>query len=328
MSEQHQSLIINSPYTEPSQHWKFTGQEQSPELVDGRREAGYVIANPKAQSHQDEGIFVPLPLANQIRVRVGKWRDDKYPGITSITKALLDHWHDAQQRQYPLFFCQVEALETLIWLTEAPDSAKVGIEIPSDGGKFERWCCKLATGAGKTVVMAMLIAWQTINKVTYPKDTRFSKHFLIVTPGLTVKNRLRVLKPSEENNYYDEFNITSLSMKDRLRQGKVLIHNWHALNWETDEKVRKKKSVDKRGAKSDEAYTREVLGEVANASNLVVINDEAHHAWRIRADETIKGATQEEKEEATKWVGGLDRIHKTRGILKCFDFSATPVFAQ
>jgi len=104
----------------------------------------------------------------------------------------------------------------------------------------------------------------------------------------------------------------------------VRIRNWHALNWETEEKLAKKKTVDKRGAKSDEAYVREVLGEMASAQNIVVINDEAHHAWRIPAESKIKGVSKEDIEEATKWIGGLDRIHKTRGILNCYDFSATP----
>ncbi|MFU8767453.1 MAG: BPTD_3080 family restriction endonuclease, partial [Candidatus Methanoperedens sp.] len=158
----------------------------------------------------------------------------------------------------------------------------------------------------------------------YPQDIRFSKYFFIVAPGLTVKSRLQVLVPSSEGNYYDEFNIVPQGLIEKLRQGKVLIHNWHTLNWETEEKVAKKKSVDKRGVKSNEAYVREVLGEMSNARNIVVINDEAHHAWRIPAESKVKGLKKEEIEEATKWVGGLDRIHQARGILSCYDFSATP----
>ena len=111
---------------------------------------------------------------------------------------------------------------------------------------------------------------------------------------------------------------------EKLRQGRVIVRNWHALNWETDEKIRRKRGVDKRGAKSDEAYVREVLGEMASAHNILVMNDEAHHAWRVPAESKVKGVTKEEIEEATKWVGGLDRINKTRGILMTYDFSATP----
>ena len=146
-----------------------------------------------------------------------------------------------------------------MWLVEAPDADKVGIEVPSDGGQFVRHCSKLATGTGKTVVMVMLIAWHILNKTTYPHDKRFSKHILVVAPGLTVKSRLQVINPASSNNYYDEFNIVPHAFREKLRLGKVLIRNWHAMNWETEEHVAKKKSVDKRGAKSDEAYVRDVL---------------------------------------------------------------------
>ncbi len=318
------SLIINPPYAEPSRHWKFVKEGQPLELKQGRRKAGYMVADPSAKPYQDRGIFVPIPLVNQIRPRVAEWRKAGYPGVTGITKTLLGHWKDEEQRDYPFFFCQLEAMETLVWLVEAPQADKVGIDIPADNGAFRRLCCKLATGTGKTVVMAMLVAWQIINKVTYPQDARFSKNVLIIAPGLTVKNRLAVLRYSEKNNYYDEFGIVPISLKEKLRQGKILVRNWHALNWETDEKIKKKKSVDKRGAKSDETYTREALGELASSHNLIVINDEAHHAWRVPAESKIKGVKKEEIEEATKWIGGLDRIHRTRKILNCFDFSATP----
>ncbi len=283
-----------------------------------------MVADPKAKPHQDKGIWVPLPLVNQIRQRVDAWREAGYPGITGITKTLLEHWKDSEQRDFPFFFCQIEAIETLIWLFESPDSEKVGIDIPADGGEFRRICSKLATGTGKTVVMAMLIAWQTINRATYPRDGRFSQSVLIVAPNLTVRERLSVLNPAGTQNYYDEFGVVPLSLREKLQQAKVLIRNWHVLNWESEEKIASKKGVDKRGAKSDEAYTRDVLGDMASARNLLVINDEAHHAWRVLADSEIKGVKKEEIDEATKWVGGLDRIHKTRKILNCFDFSATP----
>jgi type III restriction enzyme len=163
-----------------------------------------------------------------------------------------------------------------------------------------------------------------LNKVTYSQDARYSKEIFVVAPGLTVKSRLQVLIPAGEGNFYDDFNIVPTALLDKLRQGKVLVRNWHTLNWESAERSARKKTVDKRGAKSDEAYVREVLGEIANAGNIVVINDEAHHAWRIPAESKVKGIRKEDLEEATKWLGGLDRIHKARGILNCYDFSATP----
>jgi type III restriction enzyme len=318
-------LIINSPYEEPQQYWGYDRQTRLFELREGRRPAGYVIASEQSKSFDDPGIFIEIQLVNQIRPRVQQWREEKYPGASGITKRLLEHWYDLQEREDTrFFFCQLEAMETLIWLTEAPEAQKVGVEIPSDGGLFKRLCCKMATGSGKTIVMAMLIAWQVLNKVSYPQDTRFSKNFFIVAPGLTVKNRLQVLVPSGAGNYYELFNIVPSGLREKLRQGKLLIHNWHKLTWETEEQISKKKSVDKRGAKSNEAYVRDVLGELAAAHNLVVINDEAHHAWRIPAESKVKGVKKEDIDQATKWIGGLDRIHQARKVLTCYDFSATP----
>ena len=317
-------LIINSPYEEPKHFWSYDRESRTFDKKDGRRPAGYVIASQSSKAFDDPGIFVEIPLVNQIRPRVSAWREAGYPGVTGITKRLLEHWNNPDEREHQFFFCQLEAMETLIWLAEAPASEKVGIDIPSDGGAFTRLCSKMATGSGKTIVMAMLIAWQVVNKVTYPQDARFAKHVFIVAPGLTVKSRLQVLEPAGKSNFYDEFNVVPAALLDKLRQGKVLVRNWHILNWESEERIAKRKSVDKRGAKSDEAYVREVLGEIASTRNILVINDEAHHAWRIPAESKIKGVKKEEIEEATKWIGGLDRIHRARGILNCYDFSATP----
>lgn len=318
-------LIINSPYEEPAEHWSYDRETRLFTRAPGRRPAGYVIATEGSKSFDDPGIFIELPLVNQIRSRVKAWREADYPGVTGITKRLLEHWRDPDERDYRrFFFCQLEAIETQMWLAEAPAAERQGIDIPGDGGPFARLCAKMATGSGKTIVMAMLIAWHVLNKAANPQDKRFSKNVFVVAPGLTVRSRLQVLIPDSEGNYYDEFNIVPQGLRDRLRQGKVLIRNWHALNWESDEQIAKKKSVDKRGALSDEAYVRDVLGEMATARNIVVINDEAHHAWRIPAESKVKGVAKADLEEATKWVGGLDRIHRARGIITCYDLSATP----
>jgi type III restriction enzyme len=322
-------LIINSPFEEPKRHWHYQRETQKFLLKDGRRPAGYVIASESSRSFDDPGRFIPIDLVNQIRPRVKSWRENRehpYAGVTGITRRLLEHWNDPEQRDSSkrLFFCGLEAIETLIWLAEAPESEQVGIAIPSDGGAFQRICCKMATGSGKTIVMAMTVAWQVLNKVTYPQDNRFAKNIFVVAPGLTVKSRLQVLVPSALGNYYDEFNIVPAGLRDQLRQGSVRVRNWHVLNWEADDKIRKKRTVDKRGAKSDEAYVRDVLGEMATARNILVINDEAHHAWRVNPESKKAKIDRELIEEATKWVGGLDRIHKARGVLRCFDFSATP----
>ena len=190
----------------------------------------------------------------------------------------------------------------------------------------------MATGTGKTIIMTMVLAWQFLNKVTYPTDNRFSKNALIIAPNLTVKSRLQVLLPTHAENYYELVNIVPADLMDKLRLGKMLIHNWHTLAWDTQDKIDGKvakgqlRSVDKRQRLelSGKAYAKQVLGEMANAKNIIVINDEAHHAWRVPAESKIKGIKKEDIEESTIWVGGLDRLHASNGILRCFDLSATP----
>ena len=318
-------LIINSPYEMPTKHLKYIREIRKFEIVEGRRPAGYIIASESSKSFDDPGIPVELPLVNQIRQRVDAWRASGYPGISSITKKLLEHWKNNEERERKFFFCQIEAVETLIWLVEAPETDRQGIEIPNDGGELQRVCSKMATGSGKTIVMAMLIAWQVLNKVAYPKDTRFSKSVLVVAPGLTVKSRLQVLDPSNENNYYQLFDIVPSTHFDQLRQGKVKILNWHALS-PLDPNDGPK--VVKKGPESDKAFVKRVLGEFSDSKNIIVINDEAHHAWRtnVKAEGKYErvGEDKDSAEEATIWVGGLDRIHKTMGIIRSHDFSATP----
>ncbi len=336
-------LIINSPYKEPREHWSYDRESRGFERKTGRRPAGYIKATSNFKGFDDPGEFVRIELVNQIRERVKAWREADYPGVTGITKRLLAHWQDPEERwshrshrERRFFFCQLEAIETLIWLTEAPAAAKVGINIEGDGGAFKRWCSKMATGSGKTIIMAMILAWNFLNKASSPTDARYSKHALCVAPGLTVKSRLQVLHPAHEQNYYEEFNLVPPGLMDKLRQGKVIIRNWHALAWDSQEKIDAKiqkgqlRCVDKRQRMpiSGEAYVRQVLGEMSQARNIIVLNDEAHHAWRTNPKATGKyqrmASDKDSAEEATIWVGGLDKIHQQRGILRCFDLSATP----
>jgi type III restriction enzyme len=318
-------LIINRPYEMPKKHLKYNRDIRKFEIIEGRRPAGYVIATANSQSFDDPGNFVPLPLVNQIRERVGKWKDAGYPGRTSVTKKLMEHWKDYSERETKFFFCQIEAIETLIWLVEAPENERQGIVIKGDGSEFRRICSKMATGSGKTIVMAMLIAWQVLNKVAYPNDSRFSKNVLVIAPGLTIKSRLQVLQPSNPDNYYQSFDIVPSTMFDQLRQGSIKIINWHALSPLDPEAGPK---VVKKGEESNEAFTRRVLGDFGKSKNIIVINDEAHHAWRTNIEAEGKyqrvGDEKDSAEEATIWVGGLDRLHKTRKIATCYDFSATP----
>ena len=319
-------MIINSPFEEPKRNWSFDKTRGKHFIQEGRRSAGYTFFS-NTQTHQDFGKFYEFPLVNKIRPRVKKWREQKYPGVTSISKRLLVFWNQsgAEGRMEEFFFCQKEAIETLIWLKEAHPSERVGIDILKDGGEFERLCTKMATGTGKTYVIAMLIAWQVLNKLAYPQDKRFSKHILIVCPNLTVKKRLSVLKPEDDDNYYEKKKIVPDQFLTELSQGKILIMNWQSLQWEKEDAIKKRKSVDKRGVKSDEAYIRDVLGDMATSKNILVINDEAHHAWRYQNNEQISRDEKDEKKRAAVWIQSLDRIHKKRGILTCIDFSATPL---
>jgi type III restriction enzyme len=179
--------------------------------------------------------------------------------------------------------------------------------------------------------MAMLIAYNILNKVSYKQDNRFSKNILVVAPGLTVKSRLSVLYPSDENNYYKEFNIVPTTLMDYLRQGQVKVINWHMLAWDDQDKLNDKaqkrqlRSVDKRRYMeiSDSAYAKNVLGEMAKSNNILVINDEAHHAWRTAAESKEKQVKREDIDN-TVWIGGLDKLNRQINILRCHDFSATP----
>ncbi len=316
-----QSLIINSPYEVPRRHWQ-QARDGALSLVEERRPAGYEIFDVRHNTKRTE----PLELVNQIRVRVDEWRAADYPGITSVTRRLLEHWHDRDARQFPFYFCQIEAMETLIWWVEGAQEYKQGIFVPGDGGPWERLCNKMATGTGKTMLMAMVITWQVLNALIYPKRGKdFSRAIFVVAPGITVKERLRVLYPGEPDNVYDAFGLCpSEALRQKLNQAELLIENWYTLMplKATD------RSVVKKGAESDDAFTRRVLGKLAGCKDIVIINDEAHHAYRVPAEAKISKKQAAEQgndlDEATRWIEGLDRIHKTRRIQRCFDLSATP----
>ncbi len=310
-------LIICNPYEMPSQHWKYDRTERKFDLIAGRRPAGIFNATPNSKSFDDPGVFCELPLVNRIRERVDAWKQNGYPGATGTTKKLLEFWHHNEQRESRLFFCQLEAVETLIWLTEAPHSERQGIDVPSDGGSFARWCCKMATGTGKTIVIAMVIAWQAINKSVRRQDSRFSRNILVMAPGLTVKSRLQVLHPTRKGNIYDEFDLVPDSLRENLFHARIAIHNWHTLEPKDDAP----RSVVKLGRESDSAFAKRILGH--NLDNIVVINDEAHHAYRADKDQP-SSLSKEEQERDKLWMEGLDKIHAARGITHCFDFSATP----
>jgi len=322
MTGNPKSLIINTPYQPPRKYWDMDTRTNTFRVVEGRRPATYDIFDTRNNTHR----AAPLDLVNRIRERVDSWREAGYPGITSVTRALLEHWHDPQARELQFYFCQREAIETLIWKVEALANYQQGIAVPGDGGEWERLCSKMATGSGKTVLMGMIISWQTLNALTYPKRNKdFSRAVFVVAPGLTVKSRLQVLHPGHPSNVYDEFNLCpNQAMRQRLNQVELEVENWHTLMPLKDSQ----RSVVKKGNESGKAFVRRVAGKIAAHKNIVVINDEAHHAYRQRPN--LKISKKEAKEfgidldEATRWIDGLDRIHKECRISRCFDLSATP----
>ncbi len=315
------SLIINSPYAEPQQHWR-PQSDGSLARVDGRRPASYEIFDVRNNTRRVE----VLEQVNEIRERVQAWRAADYPGTTTLTRELFAHWRDPAARQLPFYFCQIEAIETLIWWVEGAQAYRQGVNLIGDGGPWERLCSKMATGAGKTAVMAMIVTWQVLNALAHPKRNKvFSKTVFVVAPGITVKDRLRVLNPGDPGNAYDEFSLCPTdALRQKLNHAEVLVENWHTLMplKEAD------RSVVKKGRESDEAYARRVLDKLAASRDIIVINDEAHHAYRKPAELKISKAEAEklgiDLDEATRWIEGLDRIHATRRINRCFDLSATP----
>lgn len=315
------SLIVNSPFARPTHHWLRAGERRL-ELKAGRRPAGYEVFDTRHNTVRG----VELERVNRIRGRVDAWRAADYPGVTSVTRRLLEHWQEAGARTHAFYFCQLEAIETLIWHVEAPPEFTQGIAIPGDGGPWERVCCKMATGSGKTMVMAMIVAWQVLNALAYPKRNKeFARAIFVVAPGLTVRERLQVLLPGHPNNAYDEFSLCpNEAARQKLNQAEILIENWHSLM----PKKEVDRSVVRKGAESDEAYVRRVLGKLAGCRDLVIINDEAHHAYRQRAEVKVSRKEAEDLgidlDEATRWIEGLDRIDKRRRIIRCFDLSATP----
>jgi type III restriction enzyme len=316
--------IINNAFAEPTRYWHFGNV--TPELRDGRRTAGYLAPSPDGQLKITDEV-IPLELVNDLRDRVRQWRADGYPGITTVTRDLLRHWFDDGRIASATrpFFCQQEAVETIVFLTEAPDHLKVGVNIPGSGEAYTRWAVKMATGTGKTMVMALVIAWSGLNRVTNRKDARFADQILVVAPNITVRDRLAGaggLDPRHPESLYVEFDLIPPQFAGLLGQVKVQVSNWHVLAPKEDPK----RSVVKRGRESDAAFCRRVLTDLASTGRVLVLNDEAHHAYRFPPAMNASRADADELREATVWIDGLERIHRCRGILRAIDLSATPMY--
>lgn len=326
--------IINSPFAEPTRHYRSRNGEA--DLRSERRPSGYTpgLRTRGGQTSVLEDDYVELPIVNEIRRHVARWREAGYPGATRTTLDLLRHW-TRPERDRRLFFCQLEAAETAIWLVEGPQQDRALASALEQQEAYLRHCLKMATGSGKTIVMGMLIAWSLLNKARQPNDKRFSDAVLVLCPNLTVRERLRVLKPAEPDNLYEDFDLVPAGTAAALRSGRIMVTNWHAFAVADDARRR---GVVKRGRESATAFTSRVLrSELGSKGNLLVINDEAHHAWRSAPTDAVEEvpvagsmdvatSVADEQEEARIWLEGLALIHRARGINRALDLSATPYY--
>lgn len=363
--------ILCSPYKAPEQHWLYDTRTGIPTKTPGRRPASYWFKSERTGSAQQQMSFMAeeerddLPLVNALREDVRRWRESGWESASETTKKLLRHWW-REDRGRRLFFCQVEAAETIIYLREilalgkrprwtprlTPEDfnalsqgrnprpeewvAKVAqhpklADIPNEAAAkaIARYACKMATGSGKTVVMAMLIAWAFCNRGTKPGDPRYPRRALVVCPNLTIKERLAVLRPGHPGNYYEQFDIVPTALRPELAKGKVLVTNWHWLAPEAEVQNVGGAPIVKLGAESPEAFARNRLGDLWDHEPLMVLNDEGHHAYRpapVGADEKLTAEEKADREEATVWVSGLDKINAACGIGLCVDLSATPFY--
>ena len=389
--------IINSPYESPTRHWELDGEGQpTHRLIDRRRRAEFVTPIPKARKRKTPGAqdalefgdrtgvstkaqeYDPTPIINELRGHVDRWRALPKPGdwqVTPETARLLRHWRHHRFGGIRPFFCQVEAVETLIWLTEvAPRRGRRGktfldhLEAANAGANpgLARLALKLATGAGKTTVMAMIIAWQTVNAVRRPGSRRFSRGFLVVTPGLTIRDRLRVLQPNGPDSYYRGRELVPADMLADLGRARIVITNFHAFRRrETLPLSRGGRALlqgrgpEVRSIESDGQMLQRVMPELMGMKDVLVLNDEAHHCYREKpgdedtdtggsggggagsgARSGVQGGdegplTGDDRKEAEKnreaarlWMSGLDAATRTLGVRRVVDLSATPFFLR
>ena len=364
--------ILNSPYEYPARHWELGPDKQPTQrIVPSRRRADFVMPIPapkkrKGAEKQTDLLFDErstqeqqydhTAVINAVRAEVDKWRALPNPNdwrVTPETARLLQHWRHHDYSNTRPFFCQVEAAETAIWLTEvAPQLGKRFIEHLANANRdanpgLSRLALKLATGAGKTTVMAMLIAWQTVNAVRRPGSKKFTRGFLIVTPGITIRDRLRVLRPNDPDSYYASRELVPNDMLDDLNKAKIVITNYHAF------KLRERVELSKggrqllQGRTGDAPETLEaegqmlqrVMPELMGMPQLMVINDEAHHCYREKpraaadaADGDLSGDDKKEAEQnneaARLWISGIEAVQRKIGVTRVMDLSATPFFLR
>ena len=366
--------ILNSPYEYPANHWELDDQGQpTQQVIENRRGAEFITPIPKPRKRRasrdqqkfvfDEGKglstqeqqYDVTAMVNEIRRQVDQWRELRNPNdwrVTPETARLLQHWRHHDFSDIQPFFCQVEAVETAIWLTEvAPKSGQAGRRLlerlanaNNDANpELSRLALKLATGAGKTTVMAMIIAWQTINAVRHPNSRRFTRGFLVVAPGITIKDRLRVLQPNDPDSYYASRELVPRDMLGDIERARLVITNYHALRLRDRMELSKggRALLQGRGAELDTVETegqmiQRVMPDLMGMKNIWVLNDEGHHCYRHKPGEddedTLKGEDKKEAEKndeaARVWISGLEIVKRRLGVRQVVDLSATPFFLR
>ena len=350
--------ILNSPFQEPHRHFRFSEEGITNEIVEKRRVSSYFVPIPQVKKKSSKQLAFETEwtadrieenrFINQVRERVALWRRGGYVGITRTTARLLEYWQQPE-RERRLFFCQIEALETAIYITEVAHrygDAWIENELrrANEGANplLYRIAFKMATGSGKTLVMAMLIAWQALNKLAHPQDARFSDAFLIATPGITIRDRLRVLLPNDPDNYYRQHDLVPPDLLQELGRVKMVVTNFHAfLLHERINAGRLTKEILNPGAaaspftETPDQMVRRVCRALGNKKNIIVINDEAHHCYRRRPDPDGAKLTGDERKEAERneeearvWISGLEAVKAKIGVKAVYDLSATPFFLK
>lgn len=348
--------ILNSPHKEPARHFASDDRGLTDQVVESRRPSAFYIPVPKAKTSKKreeqnlaEGAYGAElqrenEFVNKIRARISEWRTKGYPGLTKISRDLLSYWQD-DTRENKLFFCQIEALETLMWINEVAEKngdAWVVNDLRqantnANPGLY-RLALKMATGSGKTVVMAMIIAYNTLNKLRYPQDTRFTDAFAIVTPGITIRDRLNVLQPNNPENYYRKRDIVSHHDFEQLQQANVFILNFHQLERRTNQRFQVGATLKAAGLikedalkESPSAMVSRAFKSILNKKRVLVINDEAHHCYQEKpTEEKLSGDERKEADENNKnakvWISGIKALSEKMDVNAVIDLSATPYF--
>lgn len=367
-----QNPILNNPYEEPKRHYatQSDGKLDYEDIRDGRRI--FVPVNQSAIPSRagkqkevfdvnEEGVKYEAHLINRLRNLVRQWREDQYPHVTKVSRDLFNHWfirYEGEPRKN-LFYAQREALETAIFLNEAAPKSNPGTNIleelsrnqksvdpENSANQLPRIAYKMATGTGKTVVMAGLIIYHYLNRQNDKSNTNFADYFLVVAPSITIRDRLQVLFVDQKSDnfqnrddYYAERDLVPRKYSKFLGglNSRIKITNYHSFtlkNLQGNKRSIYDGKVDADGNKTTESETptqmvKRVMGDAKFGRRLLVLNDEAHHCYlpkQNRSRKTTSDFDHDENEKAALWFTGLKYIAKRYKLSQVYDLSATPYY--